>query len=191
MSDQNRETLSDSDVLSRVLELLDRAAPSSRTRILHTVQTFYGLAETRSSSQRAPDALPTQTTPTLQPPRSTFSEDRSISPKEFLLEKRPQTDIEKVACLAYYLTHYLAVENFKTLDISKLNTDAAQIKLSNAAQAVDNATKAGFLIGSVKGQKKLSALGELYVQALPDRTAAREAIAHARPKRRSRSNQKK
>jgi len=81
----------------------------------------------------------------------------------------------------------MAVENFKTLDISKLNTDAAQIKFSNAAQAVDNATKAGFLIGSVKGQKKISAIGELYVQALPDKAAAREAIAHGRPKRRVRN----
>lgn len=183
------EFISDSDVLRRILELLDRADPSSRSRIIHTVQTFYGLGDVRQNSpSRSVDTSANAVagvSPSLRQP--SFSEDRSVSPKEFLLEKRPQTDVDKIACLAYYLTHYMAVENFKTLDISKLNTDAAQIKFSNAAQAVDNATKAGFLIGSVKGQKKISAIGELYVQALPDKAAAREAIAHGRPKRRVRN----
>jgi hypothetical protein len=120
---------------------------------------------------------------------ASFSEDRTLSAKEFILEKKPVTDSERVACLAYYLTHYQATPHFKTLDISKLNTDAAQIKFSNAAQAVENATKAGLLVQATKGQKQLSANGEIYVQALPDRVAARDAIAHAR-RRKSRTKTK-
>lgn len=54
-------------------------------------------------------------------------------PKEFMVQKRPRTDIERVACLGFYLTHYRDTPHFKTLDISKLNTEAAQPKFTNAA----------------------------------------------------------
>jgi hypothetical protein len=106
-----------------------------------------------------------------------------LSPKEFLYEKRPVTDVDKIACLAYYLTHYRSSPYFKTFDLSQLNTEAAQIKFSNPAHAVDNATKAGLLVPAVKGQKQISAVGELYVQALPDRMAARAAIEGSRRRR--------
>ena len=106
-----------------------------------------------------------------------FTEDRTLSPKEFLFEKRPQTDVERIACLAYYLAHYRGTEHFKTLDLSKLNTEAAQIKFSNPAVAVGNAGKAGLLVPSQKGNQQLSAAGEMFVQALPDRVAAREKLA--------------
>jgi len=122
---------------------------------------------------------------------SEFSKDRSLSPKEFLFEKDPKTDVERVACLAYYLTHYLNTPHFKTIDISKLNTEAAQLKFSNPAFAVDNATKAGYLVPAIKNQKQLSANGEIFVQALPDRDAAKEAMKGFRVKRKSKSQQKK
>jgi hypothetical protein len=112
-----------------------------------------------------------------------FSEDRSITPKEFLLQKKPVTDVEQIACLAYYLTHYRETPEFKTLDLSQLNTEAAQVKFSNAAKAVDNATRAGFLIPTKKGNKQISANAELYVRELPDKVAAKAAISHSRNKR--------
>ncbi len=109
-----------------------------------------------------------------------------MSPKEFLLYKSPATDVERIACLAYYLTHYRAQKFYKTADLSTLNAEAAQIKFSNAATSVDNATKQShFLIQAGKGTKQLSALGELYVQALPDREAAKQAFEKARPRRKS------
>lgn len=115
-----------------------------------------------------------------------FSEDRSISPKDFILEKQPQTDVERVACLAYYLTHYREVPHFKTIDISALNTEAAQPKFANAAYAVKNAIKSGYLVPAVKGSQQISAPGEQFVQALPDREAAKATMIKARPKRKGR-----
>ena len=176
----------DLEVFTRVAAAFQELDDAGRRRLLRTIATFFGL-EGRSSDSPSTaksgsfdDVLQAE-----KPQGSTplFSEDRALSPKAFMMEKRPQTDIERVACLAYYLTHYRSQPNFKTLDLSKLNTEAAQIKLSNPAQAVDNASKGGFLIQATKGQKQISALGELYVQALPDRAAARDAVAHARPKR--------
>ena len=78
-----------------------------------------------------------------------------LSPKEFLLQKQPSTDVERVACLAYYLTTYRSMPHFRTVDISKLNTEAAQIKFANAAYTVTNATNAGFLVPAGKGNKQL------------------------------------
>ena len=112
-----------------------------------------------------------------------FSDRPDISPKEFILDKEPRTNVERVACLAYYLTHYLNMPHFKTLDISKLNTDAAQPKFSNAAVAVDNAAKMGFLVPAVKGMKQLGAFGEQFVRALPDREAAKAVRAKVRIRR--------
>ena len=35
-----------------------------------------------------------------------------MSPKDFLMEKAPNTDVERIACLAYYLTHYRSTPHF-------------------------------------------------------------------------------
>jgi hypothetical protein len=178
---RERDEILEADTLSSIVRALQGLTPEGRQRVLAAVSVFLGIPIGGSQSRVH--------TATIQegPARvSQFSEDRTPSPKEFLHEKRPQTDVERIACLAYYLTHYLSTPHFKTLDLSKLNTEAAQLKFSNAAYAVDNAGKAGFLVPASKGAKQLSALGELYVQALPDREAAREAVAHAKPKRKSR-----
>ena len=114
-----------------------------------------------------------------------FSTDTAMSPKEFMYEKQPRTDVERVACLAYYLTQYRATPNFKTLDLSKLNTDAAQPKFSNAANSVNNAVKLRYLVPANKGYRQLSAAGEQFVRALPDRVAAKAAMEAARPRRRA------
>jgi restriction endonuclease Mrr len=114
-----------------------------------------------------------------------FSEDTSMSPKEFLLEKQPRTDVERIACLAYYLTHYRDTPHFKTLDLNKLNTEAAQPKFSNATVSANNAQKRGYLVPSTKGHRQISAAGEQFVRALPDREAAKAAMTALRPRRRN------
>src|SRR5258708_40200224 len=40
--------------------------------------------------------------------------------KEFLLEKKPITDIERITCLAYYLRHFRNTNEFKTKDLTDL-----------------------------------------------------------------------
>jgi hypothetical protein len=165
------------EVLSVVVQALRPLNDDSRRRLLQTVLTFFSVDL----------GVGGHTQVTVQPAEQqtgAFSEDRTISPKEFLLEKKPSTEIERVACLGYYLTHYRDTPHFKTVDISKVNTEAAQVKFSNAARAVDNAAKAGYLVQASQGNKQLSAMAEQYVQALPDRAAAKAAVAGSRPRRR-------
>lgn len=179
-SEARVDTAKEAELLNRVVLAFGELNREAQQRLLNAVVAFLGL----SQSARPAEPYGMQDAGTTP---SRFSDDNAPTAKEFLFQKRPQTDVERIACLAYYLTHYAGVPHFKTLDLSKLNTDAAQLKLGNAAQAVDNATKAGFLVPAGKsGAKQLSAIGELYVQALPDKEEARKAIAQARPKRQRR-----
>jgi hypothetical protein len=100
-----------------------------------------------------------------------------------LLEKQPRTDVERIACLAYYLTHYRDTPHFANIDLAKLNTEAAQPKFSNTAYSANNALYQGYLAAAAKGQKQLSAAGEQFVRALPDRDAAKTAMSLAKPRR--------
>ena len=172
-------------VLSKLIGCLSDLDEETRLRLLDTVSTFFRIPRSRRAG--ATEITP-QAFTTSKP--SSFSEDRDISPKEFLLAKEPKTDIERVACLAFYLTNYRNTPHFKTIDISKLNTEAAQVKFSNAAVAVDNAAKRGFLVPATKGNKQLGALGEQFVQALPDRDAAKLVLERMR-RRKSQSRTRK
>ena len=121
------------------------------------------------------------------PPPTQIASREPPSPKDFLFHKQPDTDVERVACLAYYLTHYRGTTPFKTIDISKLNTEAAQRKFANAANTMANATRGNFLVqAGKKGMKQLSADGERYVDALPDRLAAKAALGKKRARRQGR-----
>lgn len=179
-SDQPNEV----EAVTSMLSQLSRFDIATRERIVQAIAAFYGLT-LRGTSPTARTSSP----PSISIPESTFSEDRSISPKQFMLEKQPKTDVEKVACLAYYLTHYRNTPHFKTLDVSKLNTEAAQAKFANAAVAVENASKRNYLVPATKGNKQLSALGEQFVQALPDKEKARAIMAGARPRRKVRKSE--
>ncbi|HEX5481861.1 MAG TPA: hypothetical protein VFZ08_04470 [Terriglobia bacterium] len=183
MSEQNYSDAA--GVLNEVITAFQKVNPDDRERLLQTVATFFGVG---AHSPSGPVAYHPQVAQGVPGPVDdvAFSEDRSMSPKEFLAQKQPQTDVEKVACLAYYLAHYRGVQHFKTIDISQLNTEAAQIKLSNAAYAVDNAAKMGYLAPSTKGSKQISAAGERFVRELPDREAAKAAMKSVLPRRRSR-----
>jgi hypothetical protein len=178
------------EIVTYILKALQDIPTDSRQRVVDTVSRFFDLRTEDVARVAIPSRLPDPVGETAERPIiSTFSEDRSITPKQFMFQKQPRTDVEKVACLAYYLTHYRDTPYFKTLDISKLNTEAAQVKFSNPAVAVDNATKQLYLVPATKGNKQISALGEQFVLALPDRDQARDVMNNARPRRRGRREQ--
>lgn len=183
------ETTNDVETIQEVLQVvmtgLKRLDAEGRQKVLQAVAAIFGTA--RGNAPRSATDLE----PTDEPLPGSFSEDRSLSPKEFLLAKKPPTDVERVACLGYYIAHYRNKSAFKTLDISKLNTEAAQVKFSNAAWATNNAVTRGYLVAASRGLKQMSAAGEVYVQALPDRAAARSAMTQALPRRRRSASRKK
>jgi len=171
----------DLEVLTKIVTALKPLDQEAQVRTLQAVATFLGISNFNKSyfdQEQKSRGI-------------SFTENRDMSAKEFIREKAPKTDIERIACLAYYLTHYRATPYFKTIDLSNLNTEAAQPKLSNAAFAVVNATNAGLLVPAGKGAKQLSSSGELFVQALPDREAAKTNISNLRSKKRFKKHPKK
>jgi hypothetical protein len=109
----------------------------------------------------------------------------NVSPKTFMTAKRPSTDMERIACLAFYLTHTKRVTSFKTRDLIDLTIAAAQPKMSNASFAARNAVQNEYLSLAGGGKKQITARGEAVVQALPDRDKVREALkTHPLRKRR-------
>lgn len=177
---ENESLSSERDVRDAVQTIIDRLIVfdfATKQRILRTVSTFFDLATPQARHAETP-------VPTTRPLREPhFGNDEELNPKDFLFQKEPSTDVDRVACLAYYLTHYRDTPHFKTADISRLNTEAAQMKFSNAAYAVANAMKVGLLVAAGKGQRQLSAMGERYVEALPDTAAAKEVRASMGKKR--------
>jgi len=172
------------EILTTIVSALKELDVESQKRTLQAVITFLGIPWS-SSEITYSIAHESRNNEVGLKKEVSFSENRDMSAKEFLKQKSPQKDIDRIACLAYYLTHYRGMLHFKTLDLSTLNTEAAQPKLSNPAMAVDYATKAGMLVQAVKGMKQISAIGEAFVQALPDREAARLRITTMRPKKRA------
>lgn len=162
-------------VLRDIISTLSKFDKKTQTRIIKSILAFLGIG-----SSEIGRSLPISSTMAkseeIRPVPSLFSDREEMPPKEFILSKKPYTDMERVVCLAYYLTHYRNTRHFKTIDISKLNTEAAQIKFSNTTYAVQNATNRGFIVPSTKGNKQISAAGEQFVQALPDRDSAKEVL---------------
>jgi hypothetical protein len=110
------------------------------------------------------------------------------TPKQFLAAKAPQTDVERIAVLAFYLTRARDTPHFATKELSDLNTEAAGPRFSNASYAASNATKrSGLLAAAPGGKKQITARGEALVEALPDRQAVTAAL-DAMPARPRRSN---
>ena len=180
------------DATKDVIDRLAEFDTESRRRVFRRAMGFFELdVGPVSPTLGRPRVDPsTSNDPVSRPDSSLHFTDRAeLPPKEFLFQKQPRTDIERIACLAYYLTHFRDTRHFKTIDLSKLNTEAAQIKFSNTAFAVVNATNAGLLVSAGKGFKQLSAVGERYVDALPDRDAAKEIFSSMVRRRRAKAKQ--
>lgn len=170
---ENNNISDENDVLKKALDLFADLDQEARARIIRTLTTYFLDTQLPIASKHTIpyEHLQRKETPSHE---RVFSGHRELSPKEFMQEKAPKTDVERVVCLAYYLSHYLNTPHFKTAEISKLNTEAAQRKLANAAYAVNNATQGGYFVDAPGGDKQLSVMGEHYVEALPEREALRE-----------------
>lgn len=175
---------SEATVLSNVISSLQDFDADIRERILRTVATFFDISHGVSATYTTPRPSVTRGDVKESSVRVVnFSENMTPSPKQFLFEKQPRSDVERIACLSYYLTHYRGTAHFKTLDLNNINTEAAQPKFSNAAYSSGNASRQGYLAPAARGTKQLSAIGEQFVEALPDREAAKGIMKRARPRR--------
>jgi hypothetical protein len=103
---------------------------------------------------------------------------------DFVFSKKTKNDAEAVAVLAYYLNVYRNQELFKTADLDALNKEAATGQIfGNITKSVNNATQRNRFFGMAgKGYKKITPLGKLVVEALPDEEKVKMLIKEHRPR---------
>lgn len=169
----------DFESFKRIIDCLRPLDDQGKIHLLKSAITYLRL-DASFAGLRATVSQPTISPSGFPQPTSSFATRTEMSPKQFLNEKQPANDIERIVCLAYFLTHFRSMAEFKTLDISKLNTEAAQPKFSNPSVPVENATQRSFLVATSGGNKQLGAVGEQFVQALPDRDAAKAVLERVR-----------
>jgi hypothetical protein len=98
MSDTNDTSSAALEALQTIITALSRLDASERERVLRSVTTFFG-------SSTAPVHQREASVPQRSGLRDLdFSGDNAPKPKEFMLEKQPRTDVERIACLAYEMS---------------------------------------------------------------------------------------
>ena len=110
-----------------------------------------------------------------------------LSPKEFMSQKHPQSTVERMTCLAFYLTHYRQTPMFSAAEIDALNREAAG-PVINRHRDMENARRAGYLAAADNRTTQISAKGEEIVNALPDRDAVKAVQSKYPPQRKRRSS---
>src|ERR1017187_6019597 len=104
MEDENLDSHPTFSTVSRITELLEPLTESEREHILRTVATWFRI-ELPAKAGR--NELPrSSASPVRVSDDEKFSDRQVQSAKEFLMEKDPMTEVERLACLAFYLTHY-------------------------------------------------------------------------------------
>ena len=108
---------------------------------------------------------------------TTKSSDREVlDPKMFMAMKKPMSDVERITCLAYYLSHYRGIAQYKTRELTDLNTEASQPRFSNPTVAARNAVQQQYLSLAGGGRKQITTRGEAVVNVLPDRDKVKKAL---------------
>lgn len=104
--------------------------------------------------------------------------------QSFIFEKKTSNDVLAVTVLAYYLSEYRERKTFKTSDLDVLNREAATGQIfGNINKTVNNATQRNrFLAMTGDRFKRITPLGKLVVQALPDEEKVKAIIEEHKPR---------
>jgi hypothetical protein len=94
-------------------------------------------------------------------------------PRAFIRIKKPSTDVQRVACLGYYLSQTTGKHGFTSKEVTQAHTDSGGSAI-NMTRALDNATRgSNYLSNRGPREKQLTTLGEDVVNALPDQAAVK------------------
>src|SRR6266851_5769825 len=95
------------EAAKEMINRLERFDQDARRRVLQKALGFFQMNLAPAAEYRGPSEDRPQTQHGSQNGGALHFTDRAeLPPKGFLFQKQPHTDIERVACLAYFLTHY-------------------------------------------------------------------------------------
>jgi len=172
--------------LGTVVNVLDPLNEQQKLWVLQTAASRFSLKIPPVSSGGPSAAIPE--TPSSS--STTQIQNGQVSPKVFIRAKAPKSDVQRICCLAYYLTKYRSTPHFKTKHLTELNAEAAYPKFSNATVAANNARGDKYITPVGKGNKQLTNLGDDLVEALPDQDKVKN-LSSASRSRKQRGRKKK
>ncbi len=177
------------EAISAILEVLVPLDESGRESVLAAVRAYFGSAE--SPMPHTADQSP------VEPDDRTASTGQSstTAPKDIRAlreEKQPQSDIEMVALVAFYLSEMATGSEKKDAisanELKKYFKQAGHSLPKNASQTIRNARHAGYLESTGEGQFKLNPVGyNLVAHSLPKSSSD----SRAKRKRKKRATAKK
>ncbi len=166
------------EALNVVIDALKPLSTDQRRSVLQSAANLFGNA----------DVIPT-------PPQQVASTASLLNPPDlqsFVFEKKTSNDTIAVTVLAYYLSVYRKRETFKASDLDALNKEAATGQIfGNINKTVNNATqRTRFLAMAGNGFKKITPLGKLVVEALPEEEKVKAIIEKHKPRTKRKSRKK-
>jgi len=118
-------------VILHVLEPLDETQRSFVVKTATERLSIVGIAPAASGNKDESHAAGTQASARATAVSDINGSIGGETPKQFLKAKLPMTDVQRVACLAFYLTHARNQPQFDTEAITKLNTEALGTRLES------------------------------------------------------------
>ncbi len=96
---------------------------------------------------------------------------KQISPKEFLLEKKPSGEVQKTLMLCYYIEHTMGLTPFNVDDLSRVFKLAKEVIPSNLNDKINKNIDKGYLVEDAERRdtKKawhLTASGENFISQM-------------------------
>lgn len=169
--------------LEAIIDALDPLDEQQKLWVLQTAASRFSLRIENAVPSRGtyPEGAGASAPSSAEP----ISTGEYSTPQEFIRAKSPKTDVQRVTCLAYYLTKFRKTPLFKTKDLVALNTDAGCPKFSNPTVTVNNARRDKYLTPTGKGDKRITNQGEDLVDALPDQEKVKALKSEPRPRRRT------
>ena len=141
---------------------------SAASKFTLTVQTAAGGAQSGAATPSITTAPAAGAAPTDVQAAITKKDSRA-----FIRIKKPVTDVQRVACIGYYLVQTSGQQGFTSKALATAHTDSGGSKI-NMPRALDNATRrAKYLSNRGPREKQLTTLGEDVVNALPDQATVK------------------
>ena len=170
----------DVEAVQAVHSVLVDLDPDTRTRVLRAVGALLQMPESTATTAGAAPQIAATGSSGHQP-----GDLQNIKIDAFVTSKRPLDTYQRLACLAYFLEHKEGKIDIFAKDLTKANTDARQVRISNITTFLDLAARRhGLFAAAGRGKKRLTARGSAMVEALPDQNAVKAALQqHGMPKK--------
>ncbi len=171
----------DVQAVKAIHSVLVNLDPGTRTRVLRAVGALLQMPDAAPVGTPGAGGAPSPAGTGQQIPADL----QNLNIAAFVTSKRPADTYQRLACLAYYLEQREGKTDIFAKDLTKANTDARQLRISNIATFLDLATRRhGFFTAAGRGKKRLSARATAVVEALPDQAAVKVALQqHRMPKK--------